>query len=105
MGGIQGFPVMAPRIAVKMLMPCLAGDLLPRFRRAGVAFGLAVHGWDAQVGQEAEHVVLAIAQAFQQEPAGRRLLAAAGDAPHPGQADAAGPDRARAGPGGGPTIT
>jgi hypothetical protein len=61
-------------------------------RRGRVAFGLArlrialvAVSMDGQVGGEAQHVVLPVAQAFQQVPAG--LLLAAGHARDLGQAE------------------
>jgi hypothetical protein len=56
------------------------GDLLLYFRRAHVSFGLVGRRRDAQVGEEPQYVVAAVVQAFQQQPARRLLLVAAGDA-------------------------
>src|SRR5258708_39528741 len=55
-----------------------AGYLLLGLCRAHVTFRLVGGGRDPQVQDEAEHVVLPVAQAFQQVPA--TLLLAAGDA-------------------------
>ena len=69
-----------------------AGDLLLGLGRAQVAFGLVAGGRDAQVGCEAQDVVLAIAQVF------RELLAALAEA----LSDAA---RGKAASSAGPTLT
>jgi hypothetical protein len=55
-----------------------AGDLLLGFRRPQITFGLGGGRRYLQVGKEAQDVVPAVAQAFQQQPAGRLLFVAAG---------------------------
>ena len=110
MGGIQGFPARASRMAAKTATRCLAAvEAYPR-----IAYRLRVvscersrpeifcwvfaslrlrsarleAGVSAGRGKEAENVVPAAAQAFQQQP-GRRLPdLGAGAAAHAGQADA-----------------
>src|SRR5260370_36200034 len=58
-----------------------AADLLLGFRGAQVAFGLVAGGWDGGVGQEPQHVGLAVLEAFQQVQGGGLLdVLAAGDA-------------------------
>jgi hypothetical protein len=96
MGGIQGFPARASRMAVKTAMPCLAAvEAYPRIayrwrvvsceRSRPEIFCWVFAGrksrsaWldvsrDGGVGQEPQHVGFAVAQAFEQRP-GRRLLA------------------------------
>ena len=96
-------------MAVKTAVPCLAaveayprmaygrgwflraeaaGDLLLGLRGPLVAFGLVGGRRDGRVGQEPQHVGLAVPEALQQEP-GRRLLAlGAEDAADLGQSDA-----------------
>src|ERR1017187_7138348 len=64
-----------------------AGNLLLGLRRAQVAFGLVGCGRDPQVGQEPEHVGLAIAQAFKEEPAWLLPRLRSGDPPDLLQAD------------------
>ena len=65
-----------------------AGNLLLDLRRAHVSLGLVRGRGYAQVRQEPEHVVLAVAQAFQQQPGGRLSRLGAGDPPDLGQSDA-----------------
>jgi hypothetical protein len=65
-----------------------AGDLLLDLGRSHVSLGLVRGRGYAQVGQEPEHVVLAVAQAFQQQPGGRLSHVGAGDPPDLGQSDA-----------------
>src|ERR1039457_7625505 len=62
-----------------------AGYLLLGLSGSQIAFCLVGGGWEPQVGGEAEHVVLPVAQAFKQVAAG--LLFAAGDAGNLGQAE------------------
>ena len=61
-----------------------AGDLLLGLRRAHIPLGLVRRRRYPQVGQEAEHVVLAVAQAFRQHAGGRLSGSGAGDAAHLG---------------------
>jgi hypothetical protein len=72
-------------VAGDLLGAELAGYLLLGLSGSQIAFCLIGGGWDPQVGGEAEHVVLPVAQAFQQVAAG--LLFAAGDAGNLGQAE------------------
>ena len=65
-----------------------AGDLLLDLRRAHVSLGLVRGRGYAQVGGEPEHVVVAVSQAFQQQPGGRLFHVGAGDPPDLGQSDA-----------------
>src|SRR5512135_676506 len=51
-----------------------AGDLLLGLGWAHVPLGLVGRWWYPQVRKEPEHIVLAVVQAFQQQPGGRLLL-------------------------------
>ena len=62
-----------------------AGDFFLGFGGAQVSFGLVGGRWDAQVGDEAEDVVLAVAQVFQ-EPLAVLAVVEAGGAGAGGQA-------------------
>lgn len=63
-----------------------AGDFLLGFGRAQVAFGVVGGGRDAQVAGEPQHVIAAVAEAFQQVAAGVLFAAsAAGDLGQSGQ--------------------
>jgi hypothetical protein len=67
-----------------------SGDLLLGLGRADVAFGLVVGGRDVQIMGESQHVVLAVAQHFQQNPPDRLSdrFGWSGDAADLGQTDA-----------------
>src|SRR5580658_5524943 len=65
-----------------------AGDLLLDLGRAHVSLSLVRGRGYAQVKGEPEHVVLAVAQAFQQQPGGQLSRLGAGDPPDLGQSDA-----------------
>jgi len=63
-----------------------AGDLLLGLGRADVPFSLVRGGGNTQVRGEPEHVILAVVQAFQQQPGGRLLRLGGGKPAHGGQA-------------------
>ncbi len=90
-----GGDIAADRVPVPgdLLGPEPAGDFLLGFRGADVPLRLVGSRRDPQVGGEPEDVVAAVAQAFEQVPAG--LLLAAGDPPDlPEAEDDAVPERA-----------
>ena len=110
MGGIQGFPASASRMAVKTAIPCLAAveayprmayrsrvvfserreptaDLLLGLGGPQGAFGLVAGRRDGGVGEKPQHVGFAVAQAFQQEPGWRLLGLGTRDAADLGQPD------------------